>query len=145
MEGDLRINVIDRPAEGRPLLLAPEGLLLRWPRDKPMPEVGDFFSGTAIRLTRPEHRRHLAALLHGNAIERCEAAQMLPQDVVIAAYSRSLANNMRRVARDMTPGFRAHVLYLIQEGHRVSTRQLIAAVSGRTEAQQFDRWNRMLG
>jgi len=127
MEGDLRINVIDRPAEGRPLLLAPEGLLLRWPRDKP--------SGTAIRLTRPEHRRHLAALLHGNAIERCEAAQKLPQDVVIAAYSRSLANNMRRVARDMTPGFRAHVLYLIQEGHRVSTRQLIAAVSGRTEAQ----------
>jgi len=140
----MRINIIDRLAEGGPLLLLPEGVLLRWPRDRPLPEVGDHFDGPTIRLARPEHGRYLTALLHGNAVERCEAAQRLPPDVVITAYSRSMANNMRRVAREMTPGLRAHVLTLVRSGFRVSTRQLIAAVSARTEAEQLERWNRAM-
>ncbi|HSN99571.1 MAG TPA: hypothetical protein VLS89_14855 [Candidatus Nanopelagicales bacterium] len=141
----MKINIIDRLAEGRPLLLVPEGLLLRWPRDRALPEVGDPFEGQTIRLARPDHLRYLVTLLHGNALERCDAAQRLPPDLVITVYSRSMANNMRRVARDMTPGLRAHIRALLQDGCRVSTRQLIAAVSVRTEADQLDRWNRIVG
>jgi len=137
----MKINVIDRPVEGSPVLLIPEGILLRWPRDEPLPEIGEPFEGKTIRLRRPEHLEVLLDLLRGNAVERCEAAFKLPMDVVRIFYSSSLANNMRRVARKMTPELRNHVLSMIESGHRVSTKQLITVIGACTKSGQLQRWN----
>lgn len=141
----MKISVIDNPAEGSPVLLAPEGILLRWPRDEPLPEIGDDFEGKIVRVSKPEQRELLINLLCGNPLERCDAVRRLPPSLVKSLYSRSQANNMRRVAHHMTPALRLHVVGVIADGLRVSMRQLVAAVVGRTEAEQLKRWNEALG
>jgi len=139
------IRVIDRPVEGDPILLQPDGELVRWPRDEPLPEVGDRFPrGTVLTVTHPQHRAALNDLLHGNILERCEAATRLPVPVLCAFYSYSQAMNLRRVGRSLSPAFKAHIKYLLDQGFTVSSKMLIRVAAKRTEAQQLATWSKLL-
>lgn len=102
------IRIIDGPLNGSPVLLLPDGLLLRWPLEEPLPEPGSLFRGTTIQLKRPEQRLLLEKLLTGDPLERCDAAARLPIAMTTALYSRPRILNMRRVARKLTEGIRAH-------------------------------------
>ena len=98
-----------------------------------------------ITLTQAHDREALVDLLHGNVLERCEAAVRLPLPVLSAFYSRSHAMNLRRIARRLCPAFKAHIATLLDHGLSVSSKVLIRVAAKRTEAQQFATWSRSLG
>jgi hypothetical protein len=139
------IRGIDDPlAEGDPVLLLPEGLLKRWPRGEPLPQIGDKFEGTTIHVSRQEHRDAIAVLLRGNILERCEAVERLPPRLVAAFYSASQARNMRRVARNLCPSLREHATTLLSRGIKVSSKVLIKVAARRSEPDQWAEWRSSL-
>ncbi|HSN98458.1 MAG TPA: hypothetical protein VLS89_09170 [Candidatus Nanopelagicales bacterium] len=140
----MEIRVIDRLVDGDPVLLVPDGLLLRWPQDEPRPVVGERFHGQTVTVTRQQDRQDLYALLHGNILERCDAALRLPVPLVCVFYSRQHAMNLRRIAQSISPGLRAHVAEVLSDGMRVSSKILLRAVARRTESAQFQAWNKGL-
>ena len=141
----MRIGVVEPLVKGPPLLLAPDGVLLRWPDDSPLPQVGTEYHGATIQLSDPSQKEHLVRLLAGTALERCDAACKLPSRVVKRCYSIGHANTLRRIGRQISKGLRAHISLLIEEGYRIGYRRLLYAVQGRTEADQLKRWNISLG
>lgn len=110
------VQKINNPVlRGRPLLLLPEGLLVRWPDRVPMPEVGDWFEGTAV--TVPVHLRDVVmALLFGtSALARCDAAKRIAQNkehrrrILSRIYSRSYVQQALASAQRIEPAVREHL------------------------------------
>jgi hypothetical protein len=137
----MRINIIASPAVGKPVILAPDGVLLRWPGSQPLPCIGDEFKGTTIRLAESRHAEHLVVLLEGDLLERCDAACRLPSSIVMQVYSKGYANALRRIGRRISNGLRSHIAILLREGHHIRYRELLDAVRARGEAEQLRRWN----
>jgi hypothetical protein len=139
------IRSIDHPlAEGDPILLLPEGLLKRWPRGEPLPQIGDKFEGRIVHVSRQEHRDAIASLLRGNILERCDAVDRLPLRVASVFYSPSQARNLRRVARNLCPSLREHAVALLARGIKVSSKVLIKVAARRTEPEQWAEWRASL-
>lgn len=138
------IRAIDIWANGDPVMIQPEGLLVRWPHGELVPKVGDEFEGAAVHVTRREQREALVKLVRGNVLERCEAADQLPARLVKVFYSPPQRRNMRRVARNLCPSLRNHVARLLASGIRVSLRVLIKVVARTDEAEQWARYRAFL-
>jgi len=139
----LTIRRIEMLAHGDPVLLQPEGELVRWPRDEEPPRLGDTFQGATVYITRPEHRELIMKMLHGNVLARCAAAAGLPLRMVKGFYSKSQANNLRRVGQRLCPSLRQHVAYLMQHQASVGCGALIKVVSRRSEAGQWEEWSKL--
>lgn len=134
------VNAIDIWADGEGVILQPEGLLIRWPRDEPLPEIGQEVTISTVRVERAEMKERLKALLSGNILERCEAACQLPRRLVRVFYSDSHANNMERAGRNLCPSMRAHVARVLRDGLPVSCNLLFKMARCRTEAAQWAVW-----
>ncbi|MEZ4301578.1 MAG: hypothetical protein R3B70_41980 [Polyangiaceae bacterium] len=96
-----RVEGIHNPVlPGKPLLLQPGGLLVRWPARVPMPQVGDWFSGTAITVPPNLRETVLTLLFAAGAIDKCEAARRLAQNkdhrryILCRVYSRPYVQHM---------------------------------------------------
>lgn len=109
----VHVQKINNPVlRGKPLLLLPEGLLVRWPDRVPMPEVGATFQGTAV--TVPAHLREVVmALLFGaSPLARCDAARRLAQNkqhrrrILSQIFSRSYVQQAVASAERIEPAMR---------------------------------------
>lgn len=134
------VNVIDIWTDGDGVILEPEGILIRWPRGEPLPELGQEVPARIVRVEHAEQKERLKTLLTGNILERCEATCHLPSRVVRTFYSASHANNMERAGRNLCPSIRAHVARLLKEGLSVSCNLLFKMARRRTEAAQWAVW-----
>lgn len=138
------IREINRPVEGAPVLLLPGGELVRWPRHLPLPQIGEVFKGTAV-MVREDQRQAVDDLLRGNVLQRCDAAQTLPIEIVRAFCSYSAAMNLRRVSQRLCPRLREHVTGLLQSGHEVPLKVLIRVAAETNEGEQLAIWNQAMG
>jgi hypothetical protein len=100
---------------GNPLLLSPEGLLVRWPDRVPMPEIGAWVEGTAVTVP-PQLRETVMTLLFGaSPLARCDAAQRLAQNkehrkrILSRMFSRSFVQQALASAERIEPWMRAEI------------------------------------
>lgn len=138
------IRAVDLWTTGDPVLLQPDGVLVRWPHGEAVPTVGDAFQGAAVHVNRPEQREALIKLVRGNVLERCDAADQLPIRLCKVFLSAQQVRNMRRVSRTLCPSLRTHVSGLLSKGVRVSLRVLITVVARSGEAEQWARYRASL-
>jgi hypothetical protein len=89
---------------GRPLLILPAGLLVRWPTRVPLPSLGDTYAGDTVRVP-PDLRDRVQTLLFGTCpYARCKAARLLSDNkehrkrILLRIYSRPYVQHMLAVA-----------------------------------------------
>lgn len=140
----LIVRAVDIWAEGDPVLLQPDGVLIRWPRGEKKPKPGDRITGRSLFCAAEDERETIRKLLRGYNLERCDAAGELPPRIVAVFYSAPMARNMRRVARNLCPSLRAHVAALLSRGIQVSIKVLIKVAAGRTDAEQWSVYRSFL-
>lgn len=96
-------------------------------------------------MVREDQRQAVDELLCSNVLQRCDAAQALPLEVVRAFCSYSAAMNLRRVSQRLCPRLREHVTGLFRLGQDVSLKVLIRVVAQSEEAEQLAIWNEAMG
>lgn len=128
-----RVQTIHNPVlRGKPLLLLPEGLLVRWPDRVPMPGIGDWFMGTAVTVPPQVHETVLALLFGSSALVRCDAAKRLARNkehrkrILSRVYSRPYVQQMLASVERIEPDVREQ---LEAEGESVSIRRLTRAAT----------------
>lgn len=140
----LPLRAIHNPlAQGKALLLAPSMTLLRWPKGEPVPEPGGRVLARLVVVHPPNQAEALRRLLFSkSAIERCDAAKVLPRSVLFEVYSYQQANQLLYVAEHLSAEMRAHVA--TGAGIAASLHQLIAVAYGKDPEVQRKRWNAYL-
>jgi hypothetical protein len=115
--------------------------LLRWPKGERVPELGEKIRARMIVLHPPDQAEALRRLLFApRAIERCDAAKVLPRAAVLEVYSYQQANQLLYVAEHLSAEVRAH----LATGIAASLHQLIAVAYGKSPEVQRKRWNAYL-
>lgn len=119
---------------GRPLLVAPDLVLVRWP-DREPPEPGIYTGPRTLGVVAADLETVLTAF-RGSPVDRCEAVERLPEAARLALFSYPQASNMVRVALDLEPPLRAHL-----RRHGASLRALFWVCGVRGLEAQSKRWN----
>ncbi len=124
--------------KGKPLLILPEGLLVRWPERVPLPLIGAEYSGAIVRVPPPLREQVLTVLFGPTTLERCDAAKRLAANkvhrrtILARLFSRSYLHKMLASAERLPPEERQQ---LTAQGKRLSIRGLLQAGSSTVHAQ----------
>lgn len=111
-----RVQIIHNPTlKGKPLLLLPEGLLVRWPERVPTPQIGDLVMGTAVTVPLQVRDAVMTVLFSASPLARCDAAKRLAQNkehrrrILSRLFSASLVQKMVTSADRLDPEVRAQI------------------------------------
>jgi hypothetical protein len=120
---------------GKPLLLLPAGLLVRWPDRVPMPEIGALIDGTAVNVPPQLHEAVMTVLFGPSPLARCDAAKRLAQSkehrrrILLRMFSRSFVQKAIASAERIEPAARAQIHAM---GDIVSLRKVFMVASSPT-------------
>lgn len=137
-----RVESIHNPTlKGKPLLLLPEGMLVRWPERTPMPEVGHDFAGTAVVVPLYVREAVMTVLFSPDPVARCEAAGRLAENkehrrrILNRLFGDSLVQKMVTSAERLDSELRAQIAEM---GHAVSLRQVFKLAYARSPKKRGD-------
>lgn len=115
-KGLYRIERIHKTVlRGNPLLLLPEGLLVRWPERVELPAIGDSVGGVAVFVPPHLHETVMTLLFDASPLARCDAARQLARNketrkrVLERIYSRSFVQQVVATAERLEPEIREQI------------------------------------
>ena len=121
---------------GPPLMILPEGTLVRWPVRLARPALGTAFEGVTIE-AKPDQLAMLETLLFSeDALARCDAAKALPFPLLRRAYSYSQAKSLCDASERLAPEVREQIR---ESGARISLYRLTRAAYAPTLKEQIRR------
>src|SRR5690348_7300875 len=99
------------PLRGKPLVLLPEGILVRWPDRTPAPHIGDEVAVATAHVPRDLRDDVWLVLFGQHALARCDAAKRLSERksgrrLLTQILSRSSMQKMLAAASRLAPELR---------------------------------------